>query len=513
MRVYCRGRAVIRHNGSGESYTIDRTELDWEEVDLGPESSERRLYQAGLEHPELGNLFWSVLEEPLGAMGERDIDVNGHEVIEDFDFGLEHEPSEDPRTLEAIEWFQANFEDPAERTSYNGREGGYLWNHGGPYDARDEVANHFPDLPDELLDAAVEEIESDGTTEWAGGLEDYTYDPDPYEEPPDNSEISITADSAGSFSINLPGGLSLGPAEPPPQDALDFSVPPQGPGIAFALTPEGVIDIAPQGLVRLEDDVEVSALREVIGGAVGDLLSSLAGTNAYTTLRSAAQRYADALGATPISIDLVYGFGVRLENTRARLEAEFRSGDLPPMPAAAAAALDTALALHGPLVLSTPRGRELADLASEYAEGRAASEEYRTAARLLAEAAAATPNLVASDASAVLMAVNERSTEANPPRSRQVAHSTNRNFLAALVSTAVLGIGALAQTIIVDGIAASGPGVVATGVVTTATNFAWQFLVAHESEIRGLVAASGADMQWLRTFLDNAHAIRARFRM
>ena len=36
-----------------------------------------------------------------------------------------------------IEWFNQNFEDPAERTPYESAEGGYQWIWGGPYDARE----------------------------------------------------------------------------------------------------------------------------------------------------------------------------------------------------------------------------------------------------------------------------------------------------------------------------------------------------------------------------------------
>jgi hypothetical protein len=63
------------------------------------------------------------------------------------------------------EWFFDNFEDPVHSTSYNSREGGYLyvW---GPYDTRDVVENVFADTAsDELIDAAIKSIEADGH-EW-----------------------------------------------------------------------------------------------------------------------------------------------------------------------------------------------------------------------------------------------------------------------------------------------------------------------------------------------------------
>ena len=45
-----------------------------------------------------------------------------------------------------MQWFHQNYEDPAENTSYVSAEGGYLWNHGGPYDARDELDAMFGGL-------------------------------------------------------------------------------------------------------------------------------------------------------------------------------------------------------------------------------------------------------------------------------------------------------------------------------------------------------------------------------
>jgi HEPN/RES N-terminal domain 1 len=78
-----------------------------------------------------------------------------------------------------VQWFHQHYEDPAQNTSYNSAEGGYLWNHGGPYDAREELGTMFGDIVSQsLIEEVVEEVERDGIDEWAGvdGYED--------EEPP-----------------------------------------------------------------------------------------------------------------------------------------------------------------------------------------------------------------------------------------------------------------------------------------------------------------------------------------
>ena len=64
-------------------------------------------------------------------------------------------------------WFFENYEDPVHETPYNGREGGYLYIWGGPYNASDVIWNAFSGVaPDEIVEAAVESIEADGN-EWA----------------------------------------------------------------------------------------------------------------------------------------------------------------------------------------------------------------------------------------------------------------------------------------------------------------------------------------------------------
>jgi len=66
-----------------------------------------------------------------------------------------------------VEWFFENFQDPVNSTPYDGREGGYQYIHGGPYDAREELEDQFRDVSEGIINAAVEEIESDGQTDWA----------------------------------------------------------------------------------------------------------------------------------------------------------------------------------------------------------------------------------------------------------------------------------------------------------------------------------------------------------
>ena len=76
------------------------------------------------------------------------------------------------------EWFLSHYEDPAERTPYDSSEGGYLYQLGGPYYARDILHDHFSEDTDEsVIEEAIEELESMGF-EWERipTLEDFNPD-------------------------------------------------------------------------------------------------------------------------------------------------------------------------------------------------------------------------------------------------------------------------------------------------------------------------------------------------
>lgn len=96
MNIYCTGLARIRHKETGSLHEIESDELDWdtvgsEERQMGPEIH----YEAALEHSELGQLTWSLWEYPGGIENHRQTDVGKHELIDDLDYGLEHEPEPD----------------------------------------------------------------------------------------------------------------------------------------------------------------------------------------------------------------------------------------------------------------------------------------------------------------------------------------------------------------------------------------------------------------------------------
>jgi hypothetical protein len=65
-------------------------------------------------------------------------------------------------------WFFTRFCDPANDTPYNSEEGGYLYVHGGPYSAEEELYGRFEGLCDEEeIRETIDDIESDGIDQWA----------------------------------------------------------------------------------------------------------------------------------------------------------------------------------------------------------------------------------------------------------------------------------------------------------------------------------------------------------
>lgn len=66
------------------------------------------------------------------------------------------------------EWFLARYCDPTHETPYNGREGGYLFINGGPYDPGDEIPDRFSGIVDEdLIQEVVDELVGEHGDAWA----------------------------------------------------------------------------------------------------------------------------------------------------------------------------------------------------------------------------------------------------------------------------------------------------------------------------------------------------------
>lgn len=77
--------------------------------------------------------------------------------------------------IEAMrQWFYSRYQDPANDTPYNGKEGGYLFIHGGPYDPDDVIQERFSDIVEfEHIQELVHELYGEVGDEWAPIDHDY----------------------------------------------------------------------------------------------------------------------------------------------------------------------------------------------------------------------------------------------------------------------------------------------------------------------------------------------------
>ena len=78
----------------------------------------------------------------------------------------EMQPAEQRELM--AQWFFQNFEDPANETPWDNETKEYLYIWGGPYGANEQLWDKFGDFVSKSLILEVaDEIESDGTHEWA----------------------------------------------------------------------------------------------------------------------------------------------------------------------------------------------------------------------------------------------------------------------------------------------------------------------------------------------------------
>lgn len=65
-------------------------------------------------------------------------------------------------------WFLGRYCDPANNTPYNGREGGYQFIHGGPYDPADVLPSRFARaVEDDVIQEVIDELHQQVGDEWA----------------------------------------------------------------------------------------------------------------------------------------------------------------------------------------------------------------------------------------------------------------------------------------------------------------------------------------------------------
>lgn len=121
------------------------------------------------------------------------------------EYNPEHLRSTDSDTQREVmeNWFRSRFEDPAERTPYESREGGYIWIWGGPYDAEYELRAEFEGIVPERV---IEELAADLSgqcPDWAPVESPDDYDEGLFEAVSSNAAARQTLDVAVAVIYDL----------------------------------------------------------------------------------------------------------------------------------------------------------------------------------------------------------------------------------------------------------------------------------------------------------------------
>lgn len=497
MAIKASGIARVRHAETGVVYEIDAEELDWQEEGedrrgMGPE----RRYWAEIDHPELGELTWSLFEYPIGVVEMQNFDPGPHEVVEAIKFDLEDEgqdqdDDDDDRVARIdrlVTWFHEHYEDPAERLPYESREGGYQWIWGGPYDAHEELSAEFPDEGEAIIEAAVAEIEADGLFEWAPVSDPSDYDDGRYPEPdPSEEEPALVAQTDEQAEAVDPAISEL--------SAILRDIP-STPGPMFAPDAQNRIELSGWTATEEPDAALVDALRAL----AEDLAADLDGTNAHQDLLNAVRAYSDAVSAVPTSVAGLYIQGVLLENTVGQVVQDIAQDERPPLPGSVPGRLKSLQDLHGTLIMVSATGQALVEAAVKYRESSDAQAARKVATERLAASIAEDKDLFGPEARALVIRASE--TMGRPPhpaRSNQISFAVVSSTVGAV---ALYAGDAILKTLIGDGVAASGLGVAALDGVTVLANHALSFLAAHLEPLRTFAAVAGPDLGWLTRLAD-----------
>ncbi|MGU9963888.1 MAG: hypothetical protein ACNYPD_07300 [Candidatus Halichondribacter symbioticus] len=371
------GNARIQHADTGVVYEIDRDLLDFRTVEMHENEMKNEMrYLAELEHPELGKLTWELREYPSGLETHHATNVSPHKLLEDIIFKYIDDKSDKNNTRKIktdamVEWFHKNYEDPNNELPYDkDGEYGFAWVYGGPCDASEELQDNFPDEDYDIIEAAVEKIQSDGMVAWSpiAGPEFFG------EEPPSDDEIA---------EINSTLDTLIDTAPEPKTDP------------AFALDDNNLLyitDPPDNQPVDNQNDL-LNELRAI----TDDLLQSLDGTNAHQPLERVVKQYKEAISGNQISISRLYGRGIRLDKIAQIIKRGIAEKELPSLPTNTETHLESALEIHGTYIMSNPEGQILVRASVAYSQPPEQTEVLKTAGEQFANSIVEKPDLFGED--------------------------------------------------------------------------------------------------------------------
>ncbi len=228
----------------------------------------------------------------------------------------------------------------------------------------------------------------------------------------------------------------------PPESAPE-PIPPQGPGPHFTLGPDLRIALAPPAELDANGNnlARIRQLLPQVRQATADLAGHL-NPNTQPEISRTLTDYRAAIAGEPETIawGIVFGLGLRLDNAAAAARREIEDRLQPPLEDAAQEALDTVLALHGPLILATKEGRELADEADRYHQTRDEQAAIRDDMRQVATSLANSSEIIEPDAAKVTNDAAETIGEGrHPERGTIYGLATLKHAATIFIPAAVLG--------------------------------------------------------------------------
>ncbi len=301
------------------------------------------------------------------------------------------------------------------------------------------------------------------------------------------------------------GVYSVLEGESDPKDSIAKEIPDQEPGIMFAPDPSGRLRIAESGKITDSDSAEVEAIKETLLESLDDLEAACEGSNAFSFLIKVSGRYRAALekNTDEISIDQLYAQGIRLENAKVRVDQEIQTGDLPEQGVNVGEALDSVIALHGPMIMGTERGRLLVSRSREFHQTEAQVAEYKAIAIRFATAVEKTEDLIAPESKEFVVTASAEIGEGrHPSRSTDLAHTANTNLIVVMGKIATSPAGVAATAVFSQAVAASTPGTLATAELTSLINAVWTFCLSNSELLRAMAGATGGELSWVNSLLN-----------
>ena len=367
------------------------------------------------------------------------------------DDGLSEDDEERQINIEALVfWFKENYQDLDEGGLYHeSKEGGY---HGDICDASEELHKNFPNEDYDIIEAAVEEIEASGNTQWTPIYDD---------------KESLIGDSLEDIDDKL---STLIDNAPKPKTAPAFAL---GDDNRFHIT------LPPDSQPVDSRDVSLKELRETIEA----LLKSRIWANTHPELTPIVEEYKEVISGEQVSISEVYWSGIKFDNAVEMIKET--------LPFNAKVDIKTAIDKHGAYIVLDEEGRRLVEASVVYRQSAEQAEVLKTAGEQLAKNVAENPDLFGKDVRDNFSDFsNDIGKGKYPERSNQSNVNKITNLFSSILRWMKSPKGTITSVILGGSVVTSTPGQMAIKAGASLIDKAWVFLINTASSIKAFATQS-----------------------